>query len=222
VPRDTAASARSPARRRDGDGFGPGCVRGNDCDNDNAAVADAIVAIVDRDGDGRSAVDLSCVAPGTPATAPGPLPTAPDCDDDDDALAWGCACSTFSSSATGRSWRFCSERYDHAEWTVGCREHSQLALFPTAAEQDLAENELSRQAFTSAWINGTDVANEGVFVDDDGDPFRVTFMTGEPNNTDGAGNPEHCLELRTAGANDLRCEARQPAMCGPLPLTPGG
>ena len=63
----------------------------------------------------------------------------------------------------------------------------------------------------SFYIDATDVASEGTWVDRNGQPVYTTFLAGEPN----GGTSENCLELRSEGLmNDLPCGSDgHPSLC---------
>lgn len=193
----------------DGDGFGAGCPRGPDCDDNDPGIAVLATDIVDADLDGALGTAIfSCVAP---LPAP-PLPTAParrpDCDDADANHALACFCDAFNGEFS-----LCLEQYPYDVWIDGCAERGSMGVARNAGDARDLEDAVQQRALTSAWINGTDVVLEGSFVLNEGGslPF-VDFAAGEPNDF---GTGEDCLQMLPEGVNDAACSSNRPAFCQP-------
>jgi hypothetical protein len=125
-----------------------------------------------------------------PLTKPAPT-SAPSCE-----AGW--------KTYEGKCYKFGSERitWHSANWQC-TKQGAHLAIINSKAENDWVT---SHSNFHHIWIGSTDKANEGNFVDHNGEPLTYTnFSPGEPNNFF---NNEDCIHIYAHDGkwNDMGCE----------------
>jgi len=191
----------------DDDGFGPGCARGLDCDDSNAAAADLSFFAADIDGDRLPHMAPRCSAPGSALPPPGTGPAFLDCDDSDDTLQLACGCTALGFAG---NFRVCSAAWDHPTAARLCGEVGRLAVFSSPGQQDTVAARLVEQGLSPSFVAGSDVVTEGRFVDENGAVVTIhDAAAGEPD----GGTAENCLRLAASGIEDASCTEDRPAVC---------
>ncbi len=148
-----------------------------------------------------------------------------DCDTTtDDECPVGCA----NASTEGHVYMVCSATEASYEVAVQmCTDQKMSLVFNhDAAEADRLIQLVHGKTTDGIWIDGTDLAQEGVWVRSNGDVFwsssepdsgNAPWAEGEPNN---ASDREDCLELRSSGLwNDAWCDGVLPFICERPDLT---
>ena len=76
---------------------------------------------------------------------------------------------------------------------------------------------MNSRGFSSSWVGGNDIDEEGTWTWTDGSPFEFTFWySGEPNNSGGDEDCMHAIGIeyeRGETWNDRRCSASLTFLC---------
>ncbi len=197
----------------DGDGYGPGCARGPDCDDGDAAAWRWLAGALNEDGDGLAAGPDEWVCSGDelPPRYLSPPTALEDCDDTVVSTETTCDCHVLRRA--GQRYSFCEVPATFEGAREACVSLGQ-DLFIAA---DLAEEEWAQRVAihldSSAnpepwWIGAMDGSGQVLWVNDAG--------VADPNYggvPPGPGNGEDCMTLGLFGWGDALCETPHRYIC---------
>jgi hypothetical protein len=196
----------------DGDGRGPGCPLGPDCDEANPNRFALYLGYPDRDSDGYSTNTPTFVCEGD--VAPSYLraqPSAlPDCDDAHADLTTACVCAR--RERHGLDWWFCNDARGHNAATILCASNYGGRLAVTKDLDDNAWAAREGHGFlpgSNWWIGLSAVSS--VWSWSDGSPLvESAFVWTDPNY-----GPDACAHLwrHPGGWADYACTLTQPYIC---------
>jgi hypothetical protein len=202
-------SAAASCIDSDGDGHGPGCVGGPDCDDNNAAAHTWYFGYPDQDLDGVSTNvrTWQCAGDERPETLLEGGTLGEDCEDIDGVFeAPGCLCPV--RYRNGEPYVFCRQLVDYDTARIRCNEEltgSDLAIVETWEEYNWMVRQMWPLSTRDYWVGASDVVAEGDWRWVDDSVVDAMFWSiGNPSNSSG---DENCMEMdpNDDAMNDDQC-----------------